>query len=322
LGHHQQLGHPQQSRTFQNHTGGTTSLYRDRYRFFDGGHHGNTGFEGTSGDNVMTGTTGNDVMVGNGGVDQISAGAGNDKVVLNASNVTSLSAVNTGIVNGGAGVNTLKLTGAGVMLDLTLATVQSKVDNFSVIDITGTANNTLKLSMSNLQTLSGAVDNVNTASTDESQMLVVHGDSGDAVILENTASWTVANSLTGASLSSAYGAEYGFVLGAPIRKYTQYTKNGVTLIVDDTTAVADMVGTSGADVMTGTANADVIYGNGGADQITAGAGNDTVIVNVNSVSTLAASNTAMVDGGTGVNSLKISGINNVLDLTNATVGKG
>nr|WP_255418209.1 VCBS domain-containing protein [Limnohabitans sp. T6-20] len=278
-----------------------------------------TGFDGTTGVNVMTGTTGKDVMVGNGGADQISAGDGNDKVVLNASNVSALSAVNTAVVNGGAGVNTLKLSGADMLLDMTLSTVQSKVDNFSVVDITGSGNNTLKLNLLNGQTLSGALDNAVTANVDEAQMLVVHGDSGDAVILENAASWTVANSLTGTTLSSTYGVDYGFVLGTPTRKYSQYTKNGVTLFVDDATAVADIAGTTGADVLTGTATADVIYGNGGADQINAGAGNDVVILNVNSVNTLAASNTAVVNGGAGVNSLKISGLNNVLDLTNATV---
>jgi VCBS repeat-containing protein len=276
-------------------------------------------FEGTSDANVMTGTTGNDVIVGNGGADQINAGAGNDKVVLNAANVSTLSDENLGIINGGAGVNTLKLSGTNIFLDMTLATVQSKVDNFSVLDITGTGNNTLKLNMLNLQTLSGAADNTNTAGANESQMLVVHGDSGDAVILENAASWTVSNSLLGSTLSSTYGLDYGFITGSPIRKYTQYTKDGVTLFVDDATAVADMVGTSGADVLTGTANADVIYGNGGADQIQAGAGNDVVILNVNSVATLAASNSAVVNGGAGVNSLKLSGFNNTLDLTNATV---
>jgi VCBS repeat-containing protein len=277
------------------------------------------GFEGTSGTNLLMGTAGNDVMVGNGGIDQINAGAGNDKVVLNASNVSTLSAVNTGVINGNAGINTLKLSGTDMLLDFSLAAVQSKVDNFSVLDITGTGNNTLKLNMLNLQTLSGAADNINTAGVNESQMLVVHGDSGDAVILENAASWTVSNSLLGSTLSSTYGADYGFITGSPIRKYTQYTKDGVTLFVDDATAVADMVGTSGADVLTGTANADVIYGNGGADQIQAGAGNDVVILNVNSVATLAASNSAVVNGGAGVNSLKLSGFNNTLDLTNATV---
>jgi Ca2+-binding RTX toxin-like protein len=277
------------------------------------------GLEGTSGNNVLTGTSGNDVIVGNGGADQIDAGNGNDTIVLSASNVSELISSPSAFANGGEGLNTLKLSGADIFLDLSSAALQSKLDNFSVMNITGSGNNILKLSFQNVQNLSSVIDNSVTSAVDESKMLVVHGDTGDAVILENAASWKVANSLTGAFLSSTYGVDYGFVLGSPIRKYTQYTKDGVTLIVDDTTAVADFVGTSGADVMTGTANADVIYGNGGADQISAGAGNDVVILNVNSVATLAASNSAMVNGGAGVNSLKISGINNTLDLTNATV---
>jgi Ca2+-binding RTX toxin-like protein len=275
------------------------------------------GLNGTAGADPLTGTAGNDVIVGNGGADQITAAAGNDKVVLNDSNVASLSASTAPNIDGGTGINTLKLTGAELELDLTNATVRSNVANFSVIDITSNVNNLLKLDLQNVQTLSGVTTDIAATPADERKMLVVNADTGDAVVLQDAASWSVVNSLSGASLASIYGAAYGF---SSTRRYSQYSKDGATLFVDELAPVADIVGNSGNDTLTGTANADVIYGNGGVDTINAGAGNDTVILTASSISALtASSNTAAINGQAGVNTLKISGINQTLDLTNVTV---
>jgi hypothetical protein len=246
-------------------------------------------------------------MLGKGGEDQINGAAGNDKIVINGSNVAALSAANAANLDGGSGINTLKLTGSDLFLDLTNVTVQGKVDNFSVMDITGNGSNTLKLNLQNVQTLSGATDNAATTGVDESKMLVVQADVGDAVVLENTLNWTALSGLTGASLATLYGPEYGFVTG---HKYTQFQQAGATLFVDELAPVADIVGTTAADVITGTGNDEVIQ---------AGAGNDTVILNGSSVTALASANAASLDGGTGVNELKVTGVNVVLDLTNNTV---
>jgi hypothetical protein len=275
------------------------------------------GFNGTSGVDTQTGTAANEVFLGNGGADMITAGAGNDKVVLNASNVTALSAANTANINGGTGINILKLIGTELTLDLTNATVAGKVDNFSTVDMTSNVNNLLKLNLLNVQTFSGATDNAATTAVDESQMMVVLGDTGDAVALQDAATWSVLNGLKGTDLATLYGADYGF---SSTRQYTQYSKSGATLFVDELAPVGDIVGTSGTDTLTGTANADVIYGNGGVDTIAAGAGKDTVILGASSLTALASTaNTATVNGGTDINTLKLSGINLNLDLTNTTV---
>ena len=275
------------------------------------------GLNGTAGAETLTGTAGNDVIVGNGGADHITAAAGNDKVVLNDSNVASLSASTAPNIDGGTGINTLKLTGAELELDLTNATVRSNVAKFSVIDITSNVNNLLKLDLQNVQTLSGVTTDIAATPADERKMLVVNADTGDAVVLQDAASWSVVNSLSGASLASIYGADYGF---SSTRRYSQYSKDGATLFVDELAPVADIVGNSGNDTLTGTDNADVIYGNGGVDTINARAGNDTVILTASSISALTAStNSAAINGGAGVNTLKISGINQTLDLTNLIV---
>jgi VCBS repeat-containing protein len=275
------------------------------------------GLAGTSFSEPLNGTAGNDVILGNGGADVISAGLGNDKVVLNASNVTELSAANSASINGGVGVNILKLVGTEVTLDLTNATVAAKVDNFSTVDITSNVNNLLKLNLATVQTFSGTTDNLATTAVDESKMMVVLGDAGDAVVLQDAASWAVQSSLKGSDLATLYGADYGF---SGTRQYSQYSKGGATLFVDELAPVGDIVGTSGNDTLTGTGNADVIYGNGGVDSIAAGLGKDTVILGASSLTSLAATtNTAAVNGGTDINTLKLSGINLNLDLTNVTV---
>ncbi|WP_158271648.1 Ig-like domain-containing protein [Limnohabitans sp. 2KL-1] len=273
-------------------------------------------YNGTAGDDVINGSVGSDVILAKGGIDQINADDGNDKIVVNDSNVQSLPAVNAANFDGGAGINTLKLTVANTLLDLTNVTVQGKVNHFSVLDITGNGNNTLKINLQNVQTLSGAQDNLATADADESKMLVVQAGSGDAVSLQNTLNWATLSGLGGDSLTTLYGSEYGFIAD---HKYTQFSQSGATLFVDELAPVADIVGTSGDDTLTGLANDEVIFGNGGVDQINAAAGNDTVILNGNSVATLANANTAQVDGGAGVNALQISGVNVNMDLTNTTV---
>ncbi|WP_346308750.1 Ig-like domain-containing protein, partial [Limnohabitans sp.] len=273
-------------------------------------------FNGTAGDDDITGSIGADVILGKGGVDQIKADDGHDKIVINADNVQKLAAQNDAEFDGEADINTLKLSGSGMFLDLTNVTVQGKLKNFSVLDITGNGANSLKLNLDRVASLSGAADNSATSDVDESKMLVVQADLGDAVVLENTLNWLALSGLTGESLSVLYGAPYGFVGG---HKYTQFSQNGATLFVDELAPVADIVGTHADDALQGTANAEVIFGNGGADLISAGAGNDTVILNAKSVVALGQANTVDVDGGDGVNVLKLSGVNVTMDLTNTTV---
>jgi VCBS repeat-containing protein len=178
-----------------------------------------------------------DTITGGGGADKIYAGGGDDTIILNTDNVTQLGVANNGmVVDGGTGVNLLRVTnttaGTGTTLDLTNATVASKVHGISVIDITGptttATNNTLKLSWSAVSALSGATDNAATTDVNESKMLVVNGNAGDAVQMVNLSSWTKSSVLLGSDLATKFGSAYNFT-GA---KYYQYTLNGVTVFVD------------------------------------------------------------------------------------------
>jgi hypothetical protein len=170
--------------------------------------------------------------------------------------------------------------------------------------------------LADVQTLSGAADNATTTNVNEAQMLVVKGNDGDAVVLDNTANWSQVISLNGADLTALYGVDHGFVTD---HLYSQYTQNGATLFVDELMAVADLVGSTGANVLTGTSSADVIFGNGGADSISAGDGNDKVLLNARTLADLSGNVNVSINGGAGVNTLTIFGRNLTLDLSDVTV---
>src|SRR6185436_14844286 len=157
---------------------------------------------GDSDNNTLTGTTaaetlvggaGDDTLIGNGGADVLYGGAGDDTIVVNASNVDALAAglgdgEQLARVDGGGGVDTLSLDGSGITLDLSAIADQgaggpgstSRIESIERIDLTGSGNNFLTLSASDLLNLS---ESTNT--------LQVDGNAGDAVTLLNARSVVV-----------------------------------------------------------------------------------------------------------------------------------
>ncbi|VVH64216.1 Flagellar hook-length control protein FliK, partial [uncultured Gammaproteobacteria bacterium] len=116
---------------------------------------------------------GNDILTGNGGMDVLNAGTGDDTIIINASNIAALEktgAGNRARVDGGGGIDTLKLEGAGLTLDLTKIS-DRRIQDIEVIDITGSGNNILKLNL----------DDLLHAST-STNILKVLGNSGDEVV--------------------------------------------------------------------------------------------------------------------------------------------
>ena len=155
---------------------------------------------GTSGNNQLVGGDGNDTLTGNGGADVLYGGRGNDTLVANADNVAkmSLSGTSQAIarVDGGSGIDTFKIDGGGIMLDLSLVGGPA-LQNIEKIDLTGSGDNTLKLSLTDM--LQGFDDsNVFNSSNTTSGLaakvtrnqLMVDGDAGDKVVLTDLTSWT------------------------------------------------------------------------------------------------------------------------------------
>ena len=183
--------------------GGVDKLESMTFQSANGDAIGTTGADtlpGTSGNNQLVGGDGNDTLTGNGGADVLYGGRGNDTIVGNADNVAKLSLSGTSQaiarIDGGSGIDTFQLAGAGILLDLSLVSGPA-LQNVEKIDLTGSGNNTLKLSLADmLQSFddSNVFNSSNTTSGLAAKVtrnqLMVDGDTGDKVVLTGLANWT------------------------------------------------------------------------------------------------------------------------------------
>ncbi|CAH2030771.1 Calx-beta domain-containing protein [Trichlorobacter ammonificans] len=138
------------------------------------------------GDDAIMGGNGNDILSGLGGGDTISAGGGNDLIVVNADNIARLTGSLPHLsVDGGAGIDTLKLSGSGIHLDLSVLT-SSQITGIEKIDLSGSGANQLSLTAAEL--LHQEVDVFATGGSGLHQLLV-DGDADDTVIIGNIGDW-------------------------------------------------------------------------------------------------------------------------------------
>ncbi len=130
----------------------------------------------------QTGTVAADNFTGNAGADSFS-NIGTDDVVRGGAgdDVITITSLDFADVDGGHGTDSLILDGAGLNLDLTGA--RTDVENFELIDLTGTGDNTLTLDRLSLLDLSEDTAGGITTFT-------VRGDAGDSVILSDLGDWT------------------------------------------------------------------------------------------------------------------------------------
>lgn len=98
--------------------------------------------------------------------------------IFSLADVSLLSGTDSGI-NGGAGVDTLSLTGADQTLDL--SAIAGKLESIEIIDITGTGDNTLNLSLGDV--LEQGESSLFTA--DETVQMMIKGNAGDVVNLDD-----------------------------------------------------------------------------------------------------------------------------------------
>ncbi|CAK0743893.1 hypothetical protein CCP3SC15_1290001 [Gammaproteobacteria bacterium] len=184
---------------------------------------------GTTGNDTLTGTTtgetlvgnsGSDTLIGGGGADVLYGGSGDDTLVLNGDNVSALAAnfgsggntTQLARVDGGSGLDTFKLDGAGIHLDLTsianqggdMSSSASRIESIERIDLTGSGNNTLTLSLKDVLDMAGfnsfnnangwTDGNYNLGDTIEQRhQLVIQGNAGDVV---NSSGWNSAGTVT------------------------------------------------------------------------------------------------------------------------------
>jgi hypothetical protein len=170
---------------------------------------------GTSGDDAqsdggqaktLVGGAGNDALTAT-GASVLYGGAGNDTFNINATMITALqsrlgSGGNEGQlarIDGGGGMDTIVLSGAGLTLDLTLVANQaasnpdggSRIDSVEIINLIGMGDNALKLKAMDVLDMGSA----NLFQTTGRQQLLVKGNAGDTVDLADgtgTTGWTQA----------------------------------------------------------------------------------------------------------------------------------
>jgi len=178
---------------------------------------------GSTGANQLVGGLGNDTLIGGGGSDVLYGGAGHDVMQVNADNLAQLALAGTSQnimrIDGGGGIDTLKLDGAGLVLDL--ANIKGvAMQNMEKVDLSGSGNNTLKLNVHDLleNFTSANVWNAGNSSTGNlgatvsRNQLMVTGDAGDKVVLTDLANWAVTQP---ANVITINGNTYtGYNLGA------------------------------------------------------------------------------------------------------------
>jgi hypothetical protein len=127
---------------------------------------------GTAAAENFVGGTGDDVMNGKGGADAFQGGSGDD--------VIRVASLDFFVAEGGTGFDTLALDGSNLDLDLT-ALADSRTRSIEHLDITGSGNNALSLSIADVLSLS-----------DDSNEVRVSGNAGDSIDIG--AGWSAAAS--------------------------------------------------------------------------------------------------------------------------------
>ncbi|TNC93780.1 MAG: FG-GAP repeat-containing protein, partial [Rhodocyclaceae bacterium] len=166
---------------------------------------GNDYLMGTFGGETIVGGAGNDILVGNGGSDVLLGGAGNDRFEIDLANIgtlgSSIIAGNYARIDGGSGIDTLAIVGAGVTVDMGLIRNQdgagpssaSQLESVERIELTGFGNNTLILSardvidMVGMNLFNDGNGWAGLGGTVQRHQLVVDGNAGDAI--NTTDSW-------------------------------------------------------------------------------------------------------------------------------------
>ena len=162
---------------------------------------GNDVLTGSTASETLVGNNGNDTLIGAGGADVLYGGSGNDVIVVNASNLAALaagpSAGQLARVDGGGGLDTLRLDGAGLTLNLGAATNAGGTRYASIerIDLRGSGDNQLLLTPQDLIDITGmnlinagnaaslgwANGSYSFAAAEGRHQLIVDGDAGDVI---------------------------------------------------------------------------------------------------------------------------------------------
>ncbi|MBE9192560.1 FG-GAP repeat protein [Gloeocapsopsis crepidinum LEGE 06123] len=157
---------------------------------------------GTPGDDLLIGTNSDDILIGGLGNDTLRGGRGSDVLYGGAGDDVLIFGPRNRRMDGGSGTDTLAIEISNLTMDLTTLP-SNRISGIEIIDLTGTGNNSLKLTRLNLLNLS-----------DTTNQLIVKGNAGDR-ITSTQQGWL----LNGTTMLEG-------------QVYDRYTSGTTTLLVD------------------------------------------------------------------------------------------
>jgi len=259
---------------------------------------------GGGGNDSINGGAGNDTIVGSAGNDTLLGGDGDDQFTF----ATGILTANT-VIDGGAGANTLNVTGAGTATkDANLVNVQTV--NWTPDD--GTSARTLDLT--------GQTENftINVAAYSNSGNNVANltlGAGDDTIILANAGNFnTNEDIINGGGGTNTLRVDAGTLNAAAdndlvnIASITLNKSSGQTLTLTSQTENFTITGSSGNDSITG---------GGGNDSINGGNGNDTIVGNGGNDSINGGAGDDSISGSAGADRITLGAGNDTVALTTA-----
>ncbi|MWB77482.1 hypothetical protein GLS40_05545 [Pseudooceanicola sp. 216_PA32_1] len=207
---------------------------------FIDGQDGNDSITGGSGAERILGGIGNDTIAGGGGADTIIGGDGNDLIIFNAANDNST----LDSVDGGIGVDTIRLQGAGIF-DFSDVSI-----DFASIDVFQFTAGAMTLRLS-----AGELDAANEILPD---VLIDGADGSGTDLIE---------------ISMDY-VELLNINGWQFQDWDNFESEHITIFGDGSNE--DIVGTNVRDSIVGDAGNDTLAGRSGDDTLLGGDGNDTL----------------------------------------------
>ncbi len=142
------------------------------------GRFGNDLLDGGPGNDMLDGGFGDDLLFSDGDGDTLIGGAGNDAIAFFGTVFAN--------IDGGPGNDTIKVEGAGIIVDTSINMLISAIDGIEEIDLTGIGDNTM---VANISGIIAVTDGVNTLPDDPAfqrpNTLVVTGEFGDTLVINN-----------------------------------------------------------------------------------------------------------------------------------------
>jgi Ca2+-binding RTX toxin-like protein len=240
---------------------------------------------GNSLNNMIYGTSRANILKGGGGADTLHGFGGDDRLVV--------SDLSFAMVDGGGGIDTLALDGAGFVLDLTNPAMRAKLSSIERIDLTGTGDNTLRIDKAAVNGLS------------ESRVMVVERDRGDVVQFADPGWTSTGLVIDRDGIFERWVSGTSAVLieqDAPAAGVSIVGTAGDDIISRTVTIAGQPRATNLGDIIDGGAGNDTLDGGGGDDTLYGGDGNDILIGG-----TATAGGTNQLWGGTGSDTASYAG---------------